>query len=368
MALTLLSHETSLLARPRAAALLAVLDRAGEVAPWRGLLGATWLVGMAAFVLGIGNRFTRGPLFLYIPEVDLIPPVGRAAWQQAFVIHQQSPLYALCGGYQVGGMESLTVYQLLYVWEWLRIGSVATLCALGVLLAAIALRRSVRTQVLLGAALLAAAYLVLRFFADHAGLFASINVGQHRHALDVTFASLALALLLVAVLTGGRRDPAPFWRLAWAIPLALAIGFGALIEALDAGVLWRTFPGYADGLLPASDRLLAFVPVWRNLTENGYLIQACHRVLSFGLVIAALAWLLAALWRGRPWGRAALLLALLCLDGALGAATLRLGEPVALSIVHQVAAILVLAAACHPGADGSISRLPSRSPDLASTP
>jgi hypothetical protein len=84
------------------------------------LLIVSAALAIPVFVLAVGNRFTGGPLFVYIPEVSLLPPMSRAAWEQAFVIHQQSPLFALCGGYQVGGMESLTVYQLLYWWEWLR--------------------------------------------------------------------------------------------------------------------------------------------------------------------------------------------------------------------------------------------------------
>lgn len=37
----------------------------------------TTAAGFVAFVLGLGNRFTRGPLFIYIPEIDLIPPFSK---------------------------------------------------------------------------------------------------------------------------------------------------------------------------------------------------------------------------------------------------------------------------------------------------
>ena len=333
----------------------------------RGVLAATAALGVLVFVLGGGNRFTRGPLFLYIPEVELVPPLGRAAWQQAFVVHQQSPLFALCGGYQVGGMESLTVYQMLYMWEWLRTGTLVMLCGSCLVLAAMAAANLARTKTrsdvvpLIGLAWLGAAYLVLRFFADHAGLFAAINIGQHRHALDVTFASVALALLLAAIVPAAPGDRAsPLVRFAWAIPIALDIAFGALLEALDAGVLWRTFPGYADGVLPASDRLFAFIPVWRNLAENGYLVQACHRVLSVTIWIAALVALAAAMWRGRRYRPAVLLFALITLDGALGAAALVLGEPAPLSIAHQLCAIFVLAAALAQGSDSESMRTTCR--------
>jgi cytochrome c oxidase assembly protein subunit 15 len=322
--------------------------------PRRALLAATTVFGFLVFVLGVGNRFTHGPLFIYVPDVDLIPPLHTAAWEQAFVIHQQSPLFALCGGYQIGGMESLTVYQLLYMWEWLRAGSVFLLAACCMLLGVMAVRKlsgaASRAELLsvVGLAALGAAYLALRYFADHAGLFATINIGQHRHALDVTFASVALALLLAALATPRQFRAPPAIGIAFVAFVALDIGFGALFEATDAAVVWTTFPSYTDGPLPAPDRLFAFTPVWRNFTENLYLIQACHRLLSIALWGAALAWLVAAMLRRRGVGQPTVLFGLLTLEGALGVAALVHGEPLVLSIAHQVGAIFVLAAALAP--------------------
>ncbi len=322
----------------------------------RAVLAVAAFFGTAAFILGAGNRFTQGPWFLYIPEVSLLPPIGRAAWEQAFVVHQQSPLYALCGGYEVGGMESISVFKFLYGWEWLRIASV-TLFLESLFLALVfhlarAANSARRTDLRLPLGLLVAGgiYLVLRYFADHAGLFASINLGQQRHALDITFASAGLALLVVGALApqGSQITPA-LSRVAWGSAIALNIAFGALFEALDARPLWTSFPGYTDSLLPAADRLFAFHPIWRNLTENGYLIQACHRVLSIGLWAAAAFSLATAALGGRPWTRMAALFALLTIEGALGVATLQAEQqPLVLSIIHQTCAIAVLVAALLP--------------------
>lgn len=327
-------------------------DRPGWM---RAALTAAAFFGVVAFILGAGNRFTQGPWFLYIPKVELIPPIGRAAWEQAFVIHQQSPLYALCGGYDVGGMESINIFQFLYMWEWVRIASVALFAEALLLALMFFLCRAAKAarypDLLPWVGLVAAgvAYLVLRYFAHHAGLFATINLGQHRHALDVTFASVGLAMLIVsAVAPGWSQNGSAIPRVAWGSAIALNIAFGALFEALDAGPLWTTFPGYTDSLLPSSDRLFAFNPVWRNLTENGYLIQTCHRVLSIGLWASASLAVVTAVLRGLPSMRAAVLFGLLTLEGALGIATLQAGQPLVLSIVHQACAIAVLAAALAP--------------------
>jgi cytochrome c oxidase assembly protein subunit 15 len=318
----------------------------------RAALMAAAFFGVAAFILGAGNRLTQGPWFVYAPEVSLIPPIGRAAWEQAFVAHQQSLLYALCGGYEAGGMESLSIYRFLYAWEWLRIASVALFVeALFIALifylgrAAISARRlDLRPWLALLAA--GGGYFVLRYFADHAGLFAAINLGQHRHALDITFASVGIAFVIVGALATGRPHAgSAIPRLVWGSAIALDIAFGALFEALDARPLWTSFPGYTDSLLPSSDRLFAFHPIWRNLTENGYLVQTCHRVLSIGLWVAAALTVVTALLRNLPWERALLLFGLLTLEGVLGVMSLQPGQPLVLSIVHQTCAIAVLVAA-----------------------
>jgi cytochrome c oxidase assembly protein subunit 15 len=321
----------------------------------RAALATAAAFGLVAFLLAAGNRLTSGPWFLYPPEVSLLPPFGRAAWQHAFVLHQQSPLYALCGGYDVGGMESITIFKFLYWWEWSRIASVVLLAAslfaawLLFLFGAAKSERRLDPWPALGLLSAGVAYVVLRYFADRAGLFAIINIGQQRHALDITFASVALAMLIVPAISPARLEVGSIIpRVTWGAVIALDIAFGALFEAMDAGALWTTFPGYTDGLLPNADRLFAFHPIWRNLTENGYLIQACHRVLSMGLWAAALIAVLAAISRGRPSTRALVLFGLLTLEGALGVAALQPGQPVVLSIAHQLCAIAVLTAALAP--------------------
>jgi heme A synthase len=348
-------HQTAAASRAHTADWLARLVGSDGPGPMRAALSAAACFGVAAFVLGAGNRLTSGPWFLYPPEVSLIPPIGAAAWRYAFALHQQSPLYALCGGYDVGGMESITIYQFLYWWEWSRIAAIALFAASLFVVSLLFLGRAVEAQHRIDPprwiGLLAAGtgYFVLRYVADHAGLFATINLGQHRHALDVTVASLGLAILIVAVIAperSAREHVAP--RVAWGLVIALDIAFGALLQSLDAGPLWTTFPGYADGLLPSLDRLFAFHPVWRNLTENGYLIQACHRLLSIGLWTAALAAFVAAVLRGLPKSRVLILLGLLTFEGALGVAALQAAYPAVLSIAHQLCAVAVLAAALAP--------------------
>jgi cytochrome c oxidase assembly protein subunit 15 len=206
---------------------------------------------------------------------------------------------------------------------------------------------------LVGLVVLAAAWWPVRALtslAVGASAGASFDVGQYRHAVDVVFASALMAVLLASVLA--PPWPAPGARLrrgeraewAWIGMITLDIGAGAMFAATNAAAYWPTWPGYGGGhVLPPLVELTSYAPWWLNLTFNPYGIQLAHRVLSCALWIAA-AWQLgAALLRGLPMARAGIRFGLISAQALIGIATLVLGVPALLSIVHQVGGIALLA-------------------------
>jgi heme A synthase len=310
--------------------------------------------GLAAFILGVTNRFTSGGLFGFPPPVDWLPPLSAERWARAYAVHQQDPIYAACGG-----TESLAEYQLLYGWEWLRQASLAFLGLVGGagLLGAVTLRRFrfalPRMTVLAALALAyAAAILALEFALRHVADLGRYNVGQYRHALEIATASAALAAVLLSVVwpplpASASRLPRRLDRFAWVWLGALLtdIGFGALFAARDAAAVWTSPLGYEGGALPPWPQLVSYSPFWLNFTVNPYAIQLIHRGLSTALWAAALAWLVWCLRRKPARRRGAVwLFALLSAQMAAGIGTLALGLPAALSIVHQIGAVLLIAA------------------------
>jgi cytochrome c oxidase assembly protein subunit 15 len=232
-------------------------------------------LGLAAFVLGIENRLTPG-LFPVAPPVDLVPPLGEQAWYAAFTLHQQDPIFAACGG-----SENLAQFKLLYWWEWLRRGSgllLAGTFASGFFISVLlpeyrfALRRHV-ALCLIGLGYLAAGW-GLDFAVPHVADLVRYNTGQYRHVLDVTFASVALAVVLAsaiapptaACLSSGRPSGRSGW--VWIALIILDICSGALFASRDAISVWRSFPGYDTGVFPPLDRLTAYAPLWLNFTFN----------------------------------------------------------------------------------------------------
>src|SRR5262249_21376635 len=125
------------------------------------------------------------------------------------------------------------------------------------------------------------------------------NVGQYRHALGLTFASLAIALAL-ATGFGPLRSALDVPRgLVWggAILATLSVATGGLFAARTAAPVWPSFPGYDGAVLPPLDRLGGYTPLWLNLTFNPYAIQLEHRLVALALWIVLLAALTIAVQR-----------------------------------------------------------------------
>jgi cytochrome c oxidase assembly protein subunit 15 len=310
-------------------------------------------LGLAALVLGIENRLTPG-LFAIAPPVDLLPPLDDQAWSAAFELHQQDPVFAACGG-----SENLAQFKFLYWWEWLRRGSTLLLAgtfASGSLLAGLlpgyrfVLRRHI-ALCLIGIGWLVVGW-CLEVAVAHVANLGRYDTGQYRHTLDLTFASVALALVLASAIVPPSaravRSTRPLSRIGclWVGLIVLDICSGALFASRDAISVWRSFPWYDTGVLPPLDRLTTYAPLWLNFTFNQYMIQLVHRVLSIGLWLALLANLI---WvsRRNPRARvgAAVLFVLMTAEAAVGIATLWLGGSAVASFLHEVGAIVLLAGA-----------------------
>jgi heme A synthase len=89
--------------------------------------------------------------------------------------------------------------------------------------------------------------------------------------------------------------------------------------------------------------LVSYAPAWLNFTFNQYTIQLVHRTLSLGLWGAALWSLVAAMGRAYRANFAIVRFALMTAQMLTGIATLFLGVPAVLSVVHQVGSIGLLA-------------------------
>jgi cytochrome c oxidase assembly protein subunit 15 len=128
--------------------------------------------------------------------------------------------------------------------------------------------------------------------------------------------------------------------------VALTITAGGFVAGLKAGLTYNTFPLMDGHLLP--EGYAALQPWVRNLTENIPAVQFDHRLLATLTAALALGTMIAGLVSGVPGRIRAALLALggvVCVQYALGVATLLWVVPVVPATAHQAVAVLLLTAA-----------------------
>jgi heme a synthase len=304
------------------------------------------LLGIVALVFGIENRIAPTGAFLFAPPVDLVPPLTAPAWFGAFAAHQQDPVFIACGG-----SEGLDQFKALYWWEWLRQASLVALAgAVAIGLAAALLRYRFALRWFAGPSLV-----VLGFFlagalfdlaASNVDTLIRYNIGQYRHALGLTFASLAIALMLATGLEPPATPSRVPRRLAWAgvILGALGVATGALFAARNAAAVWPSFPGYEGAALPPLDQLGGYAPLWLDLTFNPYAIQLEHRLVALALwSLLLLAFVISARRKTPAWKSLGALLLIVTAQMASGIATLVLGVPPVPALVHEIGGVVVIA-------------------------
>ena len=249
-----------------------------------------------------------------------------------------------------GGTESLDQFKALYWWEWLRQASLLALAgAVAIGLAAALLRYRFALRWFVAPSLVVLGYFLadasFEFAASNVDTLIRYNVGQYRHALGMTFASLAIALTLstglrptslrvsrglacTGVVLGGARC-----RDRGAVCGTQRCGGVAELSRLRRRLCCRRSTGSADIRRSGS-----------NLTFNPYAIQLEHRLLALLLWIVLLAALVIAVQRKSSAGRAiAVLFVIVTAQMASGIATLVLGMPALPALVHGIGGVAVLA-------------------------
>ncbi len=322
-----------------------------------------WLAGWAAMVLilvlvGGATRLTESGLSIteWKPVTGVVPPLNQGDWETEFARYQQIPEYR-----ELNLGMSLAQFQVIYLWEfshrfWARLVGLALALPLVFFL----WRRELRGRLawrIGGILLLTGLQGALGWYMVKSGLTVRTDVSQYRLAAHLT---LALVVYVLAVWTsaellgvGGRDDalnPGAAGRLrrrtAGFVGFAfLTIVSGAFVAGLDAGHAWNTFPLMGGQVIPPG--YTALTPWYLNAFENAAAVQFHHRLL--GMAVALLSLLL---WRSskgvplpdgtRRWFATVALLS--AAQMALGITTLLLRVPVAVGVLHQLGAVLVLTA------------------------
>jgi cytochrome c oxidase assembly protein subunit 15 len=208
------------------------------------------------------------------------------------------------------------------------------------------------------------------------GLTERVVVSQYRLAFHLTLACLIYAALVVTADRHGAQAPqTPAPRrigltAAGLVALVIAqIYLGALVAGLHAGLIYNTWPLIDGALVPPVSSLLFDQPAWRNFFENTLTVQFDHRMVAYGLVAVAL-FHVVDVWRhveGRALRMgAAALAAVVCVQAGLGIVTLLMAAPLALALLHQAMALVVLTVATLHASHAVALPAPSPARQLAS--
>lgn len=354
---------STLQASPALASLPRAADRPLETGGARlGLVRAwLWLVAgsiLAMVVVGGATRLTQSGLSIteWKPIMGVLPPLDQAAWQAEFERYKLIPQYAL-----LNPDMDLSGFKAIFYWEWAHrllgrvIGAVVALPLIGFWIAG-RLTPALKPR-LVGLFALGGLQGLIGWLMVRSGLSARIEVSQDLLALHLVTASITLvwAIWLAEGLRASPLAPRPpaADRLRGTATLLLAlvllqIGLGALVAGLHAGLIYNTWPLMDGRIIPPIADLARESPLWSNPFDNVTTAQFDHRmvaylVLGLALVHAADA---ARNARGTPTARrAALLVAAVLAQAAIGITVLLLVVPIWAALLHQAFAMVVLGTA-----------------------
>jgi heme a synthase len=317
---------------------------------------AIWLLAVAAMVffmvlLGGLTRLTHSGLSMveWRPLTGWLPPLSEAAWEADFAKYKQFPEFQ-----QINFDMTLDGYKQIYWLEYLHrlFGRLIGL-AFAIPFFVFVIRRRIdpRFAPRLGLIfLLGAMQGAVGWFMVASGLVDRPDVSHYRLTAHLGLAVLIYGMLVwtaLELLLGGRRQVS--WR-GMALPALVFLQslLGALVAGLDAGFAYNTWPTMDGDVLP--EGLFNLAPWWLNFLDNLTMVQFQHRLVAYGLVVAAvIAWRRARQpGAGKPVRDAGnLLLAAVAAQTALGILTLIFAVPVSLGVLHQAGALLLLTAALY---------------------
>ena len=300
-------------------------------------------------VVGGATRLTESGLSIteWKPVTGVFPPVNEASWQAAYEQYQQIPeAQTVHAGITLGQFKAL------YWWEWAhRIAG--RLVGLVVLIPFLWFwRRGVIPRELFprlaSLPVLVGAQGILGWYMVSSGLAERTSVSPYRL---VAHLSLALLIFAIAVWTAASLDrsgpPVPASRAVrrtvggLTAAVVLTIISGGFVAGLDAGRIFNEFPLMGGEVIP--DGYYAGAGI-RNWFENPIAAQLNHRFLAILLAFSIwIVWIIAERrWPEsiRRWMRLAGIMSLV--QAGLGIATLLLGAPVLVAMLHQLGAVALL--------------------------
>jgi cytochrome c oxidase assembly protein subunit 15 len=321
---------------------------------------ALWLLACCAMVfvmviLGGLTRLTDSGLSMVEWQLfTILPPSTEAGWQELFDKYRQSPEFlAQNSAMTVDGFKGIFWLEFIHR-LWGRAIGFVFLVPFLFFLATGRVDRALAPK-LAAMFVLGGLQGALGWFMVKSGLVDRPDVSQYRLAAHLFAAfvifgfMLWVALGLLGLEESRVADRAAVARLNRRLKgllafLSVTIVSGAFVAGLDAGFIYNTFPLMGDSFLPPD--FLVLSPVILNFFDNMATVQFDHRILAETLFVAV-AWVW---WSSRKTALPArarratgAVMAMACVQVALGISTLLLLVPTHLAVTHQAGALVLFA-------------------------
>lgn len=319
----------------------------------------SWLFTIAALVfvmVGVGGitRLTDSGLSIteWLPLLGAIPPLSDQDWALAFDKYRQIPEYHLINK----GM-SLEAFKFIYWWEWGhrqlgRFIGLAFFLPFVFFLWRGYISRSL-IMPLIGLFILGGLQGVMGWYMVSSGLVDRVDVSQYRL---VAHLGLALVIFAYAFWLGmrlhiyGDAVPHSGARVAFGgVLVALVFGqslLGGFVAGTDAGMTYNSWPLLDGQWVP--DALYGVSGTIKDAFEHHLTIQFNHRVMAYILILAVILEFLHCHFTptDRRIRRSALaLIGAVTVQAVIGILTVLHSVPLALGGLHQLGAVVLLAAA-----------------------
>jgi cytochrome c oxidase assembly protein subunit 15 len=326
-------------------------DRSTAVAVW---LAVVALFILAMVVVGGATRLTGSGLSIteWKPIMGALPPMGDAAWAEAFHKYQQIPQFKL-----VNADMTLSQFKGIFWWEWGHrlLGRLVGL-VFAIPFVVFLIRRQIPRRLIwrcVGLLVLGGLQGLAGWWMVASGLSERVSVAPERLSLHL---GLALILFVAVVWTAldafagqPRQASVTRWRTGALVFLGAVFAqclLGALVAGTDAGFVYNDWPLMNGRFWPQD---YAGGGLWQTLAHNQASVQLHHRLGAYAIALAA-AVIVVVAGRDRTLDsksqQAAFALGgVVLLQIALGVAALMLVVPLWLGLLHQAGAVLLLAAA-----------------------
>lgn len=326
-------------------------DRSRPVAIWLFIVAA---MVFSMVVVGGATRLTDSGLSItqWQPIMGALPPMSDQAWRESFELYKQIPQYKL-----VNPDMTLEGFKEIFWWEWAHrllgrtVGLVFAIPFIVFLIRGDIPRRLIwRCAVMLA---LGGLQGLIGWWMVSSGLSERVSVAPERL---MTHLGLALALFVVLIWTAldawngaprvEERSPWRGWALAFLGAVFLQSLLGALVAGNDAGLVYNDWPLMNGKLFPDGYVGSGF---WGTLAHSQAAVQLHHRLGAYALFVAAIALAVIAR-RDKPLAVeskaiATAMAVIVVLQAVSGVWTLMAAVPIALGVLHQAGAAVLLAAA-----------------------